>query len=195
VIELLVAFGAGVVALGFAAWATTRGACPRCGQRALRWTYARKDRGPDLRYSKNPRYCAACGWTEGEDAGDDGLRQLTAGSRDGLPIAVPLDVDRPETDEEVRRVEAALQRMADRGAASARRTIAASTRKSLDSARALDELERGAAEVELGYSLAAVEEGAELQAESEILRDRLERLGVPPDEISRTLKKLAQSSL
>ncbi|MEQ8454934.1 MAG: TerB family tellurite resistance protein [Sandaracinaceae bacterium] len=45
----------------------SREPCPSCGRRGtVRWVHARRDGGPDRRYSTNFRLCG-CGWSEGQE--------------------------------------------------------------------------------------------------------------------------------
>jgi hypothetical protein len=120
--------------------APTADHCPACARGRIRWTYARKDGGRDQRYSFNPQFCPACGWStvaELDESVDPALTvNVSAGGAAVVPVAVRTERRAfGTTPEESHLIAAALERIARQSGPAARR-------EALDSA--LDTIASGA---------------------------------------------------
>jgi hypothetical protein len=100
--------------------------CPVCARGRVRWTFARKDGGRDQRYSFNPQFCPACGWSTVAELDESVDPALTLTVSAGGAAVVPVAVRTPsrafgQTPEESHLIAAALERIARQSGPAARR--------------------------------------------------------------------------
>lgn len=177
-----------VIALGLGGFAVLgdgwrKRGCPACGKTDPRWTYARKDGERDQRYSFNPRFCPACGWSsvrELDDSVDPALTlTVSAGGAAVVPVAVRNNKAWGDSAEETHLIAAAIERIARQSGPAARRDALDNALREVTSTRGQQALIDQASRIEVHTVITQARRLPPARREQKIV-DALERLTSDP---------------